>query len=348
MEARRKARSMKRSASMGRGASRSAARGKAKARAMGRAKRGGEIVPGYEPKPGDCVKHGSFGTAGKFLFIKPSDGFGAPQVVYEKNGERYHGNASEFSKCTFRGGEKRKKSLKKHHKRRAKRGGDDDIEMGLDEQYKQDIDAMEQGMSPSPPTNYNPPPPSLSSMEKGLAPKKLSTTIETEKKGGKRRKRRKNRSKKAGFGEEIPGKNLKVNNYVRVYTGKQGQNFKNPSTWEPDYIITRLNSSTATVCKLDSEGVCLDDISLDRIKNRGTVGSAVNTARQTSWQYGITSPPPPSRGGKKFYKGKASKTRKGRKDFVTHKGDKYFNRKGHRQTKRQGKSKSLFDQLFGL
>ena len=54
------------------------------------------------------------------------------------------------------------------------------------------------------------------------------------------------------------------------------------------------------------------------------------------------------RRSKKFYKGKASKTRKGRKDFVTHKGDKYFNRKGHRQTKRQGKSKGLFEQLFGL
>ena len=54
------------------------------------------------------------------------------------------------------------------------------------------------------------------------------------------------------------------------------------------------------------------------------------------------------RRSKKFYKGKASKTRKGRKDFVTHKGDKYFHRKGHRQTKRQGKSKGLFEQLFGL
>jgi hypothetical protein len=112
--------------------------------------------------------------------------------------------------------------------------------MGLKEQYKQDIDAMEQGRSPSPPTNYNPPQPSLSSMEKGLAPKKLSNTNETEKKGGKRRR------------------------------------------------------------------------------------------------------------SKKFNKGKASKSRKGRKDFVTHKGDKYFHRKGHRQTKRQGKSKGLFEQLFGL
>jgi len=54
------------------------------------------------------------------------------------------------------------------------------------------------------------------------------------------------------------------------------------------------------------------------------------------------------RRSKKFYKGKASKTRKGRKDFVTHKGDKDFNRKGHRQTKRQEKSKGLFEQLFGL
>lgn len=158
MEARRKARSMKRSASMGRAASRSAARGKAKSRARGRARRGGE----------------------------------------------------------------------------------DDLEMGLKEQYKQDITAMEEGRSHSPPTNYNPPPTSLSSMEKGLAPKKLSITSGTGKTGGKRRR------------------------------------------------------------------------------------------------------------SKKFYKGKASKSRKGRKDFVTHKGDKYFNRKGHRQTKRQGKSKGLFEQLFGL
>jgi hypothetical protein len=53
--------------------------------------------------------------------------------------------------------------------------------------------------------------------------------------------------------------------------------------------------------------------------------------------------------GEDYYNpGKASKTRKGRKDFVTHKGDKYFHRKGHRQTKRQGKSKGLFEQLFGL
>jgi hypothetical protein len=32
-------------------------------------------------------------------------------------------------------------------------------------------------------------------------------------------------------------------------------------------------------------------------------------------------------------KGKRSKTRKGRKDFVTHKGNKYYNRKSKRQTK---------------
>jgi len=37
-------------------------------------------------------------------------------------------------------------------------------------------------------------------------------------------------------------------------------------------------------------------------------------------------------------KGKKSKTRKGRKDFITHKGDKFYNRKGKRQTKsRKGK-----------
>ena len=42
-------------------------------------------------------------------------------------------------------------------------------------------------------------------------------------------------------------------------------------------------------------------------------------------------------------KGMLSKTRKGRKDFVTHKGDKYYNRKGHRQQKnKKGTRKSPY------
>jgi|DEB0MinimDraft_10_1074344.scaffolds.fasta_scaffold06746_1 hypothetical protein len=169
MEARRKARSMKRSASMGRAASRSAARGKAKARAMGRAKRGGE----------------------------------------------------------------------------------DDIEMGREEQKRQDAEEMkrndlsfaEEGRSRSPPIMQGDPDSRVDLMEKGRAFKK-------------------------------------------------GDDYYDPKAY--------LN---------------------------------VGGKRRRS---------------KKFYKGKASKTRKGRKDFVTHKGDKYFHRKGHRQTKRQGKSKGLFEQLFGL
>jgi len=40
--------------------------------------------------------------------------------------------------------------------------------------------------------------------------------------------------------------------------------------------------------------------------------------------------------GKHPHKGQASKTRKGRKDFVTHKGDMKFNRKGHRQSRAKG------------
>lgn len=56
------------------------------------------------------------------------------------------------------------------------------------------------------------------------------------------------------------------------------------------------------------------------------------------------------RKSKKHYrKGSRSKSRKGRKDFVTHKGDKDFHRRGRRQTKRQGKkSKSLLSRIFGL
>ena len=55
-----------------------------------------------------------------------------------------------------------------------------------------------------------------------------------------------------------------------------------------------------------------------------------------------------SRKSKKHYKkGSASKTRKGRKDFVTHKGDKKFHRRGHRQSYRQGQ-KSMIARLLGL
>ena len=37
------------------------------------------------------------------------------------------------------------------------------------------------------------------------------------------------------------------------------------------------------------------------------------------------------------HKGQRSRTRKGRKDFITHKGDKYFNRRRHRQRGRKGR-----------
>jgi hypothetical protein len=50
-----------------------------------------------------------------------------------------------------------------------------------------------------------------------------------------------------------------------------------------------------------------------------------------------------SRRGGNPKKGMASKSRKGRKDFVTHKGDKYYNRKGHRQSRNaKGKRKSPY------
>jgi hypothetical protein len=177
MEARRKARSMKRSASMGRAASRSAARGKAKARAIGRARRGGI-------------------------------------------------------------------------------NDDVDLEAGMKEQARQNDwhnqMSMEEGRSNSPPPPPSPRVNDLSRMEKGLGPK-LNVSS-----------RNKSIEGNLPLGDEMVG-------------GKRRR-----------------------------------------------------------------------RKSKKFYKGKASKSRKGRKDFVTHKGDKYFNRKGHRQTKRQGKSKGLFEQLFGL
>jgi len=38
-------------------------------------------------------------------------------------------------------------------------------------------------------------------------------------------------------------------------------------------------------------------------------------------------------------KGQPSRTRKGRLDFVTHKGDKFYHRKGHRQTKKKKNKK---------
>ncbi len=60
----------------------------------------------------------------------------------------------------------------------------------------------------------------------------------------------------------------------------------------------------------------------------GNTGSAIpNTGVQQPEQHAIGSVV----GG--YKKGSRSKTRKGRKDFVTHKGSKYYNRRGHRQTR---------------
>tara|TARA_Y100001970_G_C14243165_1_gene866192 strand:+ start:3757 stop:4194 length:438 start_codon:yes stop_codon:yes gene_type:complete len=39
------------------------------------------------------------------------------------------------------------------------------------------------------------------------------------------------------------------------------------------------------------------------------------------------------RGTRKYKKGSRSKTRRGRKDFITHKGSKKYNRRGHRQSR---------------
>ena len=39
------------------------------------------------------------------------------------------------------------------------------------------------------------------------------------------------------------------------------------------------------------------------------------------------------RRSRRFRKGSKSKTRRGRKDFVTHKGSKSYNRRGHRQSR---------------
>lgn len=54
-------------------------------------------------------------------------------------------------------------------------------------------------------------------------------------------------------------------------------------------------------------------------------------------------------GTRRYRKGSASKTRPGRKDFVTHKGSKYYDRAGHRYTYALGKSISnLPYTIFGI
>lgn len=54
-------------------------------------------------------------------------------------------------------------------------------------------------------------------------------------------------------------------------------------------------------------------------------------------------------GTRRYRKGSPSKTRPGRKDFVTHKGSKYYDRAGHRYTHALGKTiSSLPYTLFGI
>lgn len=54
-------------------------------------------------------------------------------------------------------------------------------------------------------------------------------------------------------------------------------------------------------------------------------------------------------GTRRYRKGSPSKTRPGRKDFVTHKGSKFYDRAGHRYTYALGKSiSSLPYTIFGI
>ena len=247
----------------------------------------------------------------------------------------------------------RVKTMKRHNVHKRGRVGGDDIEMGMKEQTSQDMDAMERGRSPSPPLVHNipmkkplkMPPTNMNKMEEGLIKKPMPTYGGPDADlmvGG-----RKRRSKRAGMGEVV-GKGLKVGDYVRV--AFKGQNIKDPNTWTPGYQITQMKGDSAEVCPVSGPNMgrsCARDVNLMRIKKRGMMGTAYGYGSRGS---NMTKGMLMGRGGKKtkkYYKGKSSKTRKGKKDFVTHKGDKYFHRKGHRQTKRQEK-KGLFDQLFGL
>ena len=242
MEARSRANSMKRSASMGRAASRSAARGKAKAR--GRARRGG-----------------------------------------------------------------------------------DDIEMGLKEQKRQDAEERqrselsfaEEGRSPSPPNIQGDPDSRVDLMEKGKAFKKGFDPDADEMVGGKRRRSIRRKSKQRGGELEDPSQ-LQAGDYVK---------------------LGNFGTCNKVVEIIDSDGYGAPQVVAE--KNDGSrIKGNLNQFSKCLLKGGKR------RRSKKFYKGKASKSRKGRKDFITHKGDKYFHRKGHRQTKRQGKNKGLFEQLFGL
>ena len=63
----------------------------------------------------------------------------------------------------------------------------------------------------------------------------------------------------------------------------------------------------------------------------GNTGSAIPNTGASDVQPDAQASGVYSVGG--YKKGSRSKTRKGRKDFVTHKGSKYYNRRGHRQTR---------------
>lgn len=62
-----------------------------------------------------------------------------------------------------------------------------------------------------------------------------------------------------------------------------------------------------------------------------------NKSSQNQPQQITTQTTPTTMGGKrktkKYRKGSRSKTRRGRKDFITHKGSKKYNRRGHRQSR---------------
>ena len=84
------------------------------------------------------------------------------------------------------------------------------------------------------------------------------------------------------------------------------------STMNPEQLQRQVMDNASTAANITAS-------------NDSIVGKTIATGAEV---------PASKLGGRRRYrKGSRSKTRKGRKDFITHKGSKYYNRRGHRQTR---------------
>ena len=137
-----------------------------------------------------------------------------------------------------------------------------------------------------------------------------------------------------GMGSNGPLSSEKIAKEQQALKTKYEQDMKELETKKQQTIASTENEKNELIKKLNEEAaIKKQEFTQKQTELTNELKQIKDRAQRELSHVAQTPTPAPAHVGGNGKKGSASKTRKGRKDFITHKGDKYYNADGHRQSK---------------